>query len=79
MDAHYHSAHLGGNIRRERPAACEEKQRPGAAGRKCGNRCYVLNNGHRESDVVRLLEKIEEMLEETMDNTTNWTKKSVKD
>ncbi len=62
MEAHDHSAHLGGNIRRERPAACEEKQRPGAAGRKCGNRCYLLNNGHRESDVVKLLEKVEEML-----------------
>ncbi|XP_043099361.1 protein CROWDED NUCLEI 3-like [Puntigrus tetrazona] len=31
--------------------------------RKCGNRCHVLNNGHRESDVVKLLEKVEEMLE----------------
>ncbi len=30
--------------------------------RKCGNRCYVLNNGHRESDVVKLLEKVEEMM-----------------
>ncbi|KAG1959242.1 trichohyalin [Pimephales promelas] len=30
--------------------------------RRCGNRCHVLDNRYRESHVVKLLEKVEEML-----------------